>query len=133
MKHFPPSYDTTKSKLIRRTLRQKAIPAEAIIWKFIRNRQLGYKFRRQFDIHSFVVDFYCHELRLVIELDGWTHDFEKTKQRDLIKERVLKQSGCKVIRMTNEEVYGDVEILLSRITAECKKRALELGVNECVK
>ena len=96
------------------------------MWKFVRGGQLGYKFRRQFDIHSFIVDFYCHQLKLVIELDGWTHDFEKTQKRDGVKQKVLEQAGCKVVRITNEQVFGDMEILSSELLTQCKLREVEL-------
>ncbi len=104
---------------IRRSLRQGANSAEQILWKFLRGKQLEYKFRRQYSIGNFVVDFYCHTLRLVIELDGWTHDFEKTQNKDKFKQAYLESNGYRVLRITNDEVFGDVEVLLKKITEEC--------------
>jgi len=128
MLHFQPRSTRLDKKDSRRTLRQQATLAEDILWRFLRNSQLGFKFRRQFDIQSFIVDFYCHSLRLAIELDGWTHDGEKTKQRDNIKQQVLEKAGCKVIRFKNEEIYGDIEKTLNEITLTCKVRAKELSL-----
>ncbi|MSU75479.1 MAG: endonuclease domain-containing protein [Candidatus Magasanikbacteria bacterium] len=114
----------------RRILRQNTTLAEEILWRYLRNNQLGFKFRRQFDIQSFIADFYCHSLKLVIELDGWTHDSEKTKQRDIIKQQVIERMGCRVIRFTNEQVYGDIEKILNKIIAVCKERIQELGIEK---
>ena len=75
----------TSLKQIRQYLRNEPTTAEAILWKYIRRKALGFKFRRQFSIMNKVVDFCCEELKLVIELDGWTHDFEKTKAKDIEK------------------------------------------------
>lgn len=110
----------------RRFLRKNATPAEEIIWKHLRNRQLAYKFRRQYSLFGFIADFYCHELKLVIELDGWTHDSEKTKKRDQIKQMVFEENKYKVVRFRNEQVYGDVAVLLNTLELICKQRAQEL-------
>ena len=128
MLHFQPRTNRADVKTSRRTLCQNATAAEEILWRFIRNGQLGYKFRRQFDIKSFIADFYCHELKLVIELDGWTHESDKIKQRDALKQRVLENMGTKVIRFTNEQIYGDIEKVLNEISAICKERVKELQI-----
>lgn len=122
-KPFP---NNPKQKDTRRFLRQHATPAEEILWRHLRNNQSGHKFRRQFSLLGFIADFYCHALRLVIEVDGWTHDFEKTQNRDRIKQATLERAGYKVIRFRNEEVYGDIEVLLNAIDAACRVRAEEL-------
>ncbi len=115
-----------RQKAIRKFLRQEPVLAEKILWKFLRNNQLGYKFRRQFGIGHYVVDFYCHPLRLILEVDGWTHDFEKTQQKDGEKQIFLEKSGYKVIRFKNEEVYGDVGVLLEKIKNVCETRNAEI-------
>ncbi len=99
----------------RRFLRSEANSAEKILWKFIRGNQLGYKFRRQFSIGNFIVDFYCHELKLVVELDGWTHESAKTKIKDKIKQQFLESNGYKVFRLTNEEMFGDPQVFLKKL------------------
>jgi len=126
MKHFSSKNNQSTSKDVRRALRQNANTAEQILWRFLRGNQLGFKFRRQFDIRSFIADFYCHELRLVIELDGWTHDSDKTKQRDEVKQKVIEVTGCKVIRIKNEQAFGDIAVLLEWIQSVCLERADEL-------
>jgi very-short-patch-repair endonuclease len=106
-------------KNIRRFLRSEANSAEQILWRYIRKNQLGYKFRRQFSIGNFVADFYCHELKLVIELDGWTHEFDKAKVTDKNKQQFLESKGYRVFRLANEELFEDPEIFLERITSIC--------------
>lgn len=113
-------------KPFRRFLRRNATTAEKILWKFIRNKQLGYKFRFQFSIGNVIVDFYCHSARLVVELDGWTHDSQKTKLKDLQKQRFLETQGYKVIRFTNEDIFARLDKVLEEIKNACIIRASEL-------
>ena len=112
-----------KLKDVRQSLRANPTKAKEILWKFLRRNQLGYKFRRQFSINSVVVDFCSEQLKLVIELDGWTHDFEKTQQKDVRKQKILESYGYKVVRFTNEQVYGDIGLLVDEIKKICDSRA----------
>ena len=112
----------TKLKEIRRFLRSEGTSAEKVLWKFLRKNQLGYKFRRQFSIGNFVADFYCHELKLIIELDGWTHDSLQTKTKDKRKQDFIEAQGYYVVRLRNEEVYGDIGMLTARIKEICDVR-----------
>ena len=91
------------------------------MWQHLRRNQLKYKFRRQFSIGNVIADFCCVPLKLIIEIDGWSHDFEKTQAKDIAKQKFLESLGYKVIRFTNEQVYGDIEVLLSKIDAVCDK------------
>ncbi|MEK7680483.1 MAG: endonuclease domain-containing protein [Patescibacteria group bacterium] len=109
-------------KDVRRFLRSEGTSAEKFLWKYIRGNQLGYKFRRQFSIGNFVADFYCHELKLIIELDGWTHDSLLAKNKDKRKQNFLEARGYYVVRFTNEDVYGDVGNLFERIKKACDDR-----------
>ena len=109
-------------KDIRRNLRAQANTATEILWKYLRRKQLVYKFRREFSIGNVIADFYCHPARLVLELDGWTHDIEKTKNKDERKETFLENKGYFVLRIKNEEVFGDIEMLLRKIKKACDDR-----------
>ncbi|MSU75167.1 MAG: DUF559 domain-containing protein [Candidatus Magasanikbacteria bacterium] len=113
-------------KDIRQFLRANVTKAEEILWQHLRRKQLGYKFRRQFSIDNKVADFCSEEIKLIIEVDGWTHDSEKTQAKDKIKERLFEIQGYKVIRFTNEEVYGDIEPVLNEIKRACQERGEEL-------
>jgi very-short-patch-repair endonuclease len=106
-----------------RNLRKNSTVAEKIFWKAIRNRQINNrKFYRQYVIkieledrseRHFFPDFYCHECRLVVEIDGRIH--EKKKEYDEFRESFIKSMDLKVIRFTNDEVENDLENVLSRI------------------
>lgn len=85
----------------RKNLRNNMTPAEAMLWKALRGRGAGgYKFRRQQGIGPYVLDFYCPELKLCLELDGSSHDYryEYDEQRTLF----LKEQGIMVLRFSNE-------------------------------
>ncbi len=112
-----------KLKDIRQSLRANPTKAEEILWQHLRRNQLGFKFRRQFSINSVVVDFCSEQLKLVIEIDGWTHDFEKTQLKDARKQKMLEENGYKVVRYTNEQVYGDIGVLVGGIKKICDSRA----------
>lgn len=110
-------------KDVRKFLRHNPVKAEEVLWNHLRRCQIGYKFRRQFSIGNFVVDFYCHSLKLGIELDGWTHESEKIRQKDQIKQNFLEVNGYCVLRIKNEEVFGDISKLLKKIKYVCDARA----------
>lgn len=95
-----------RCKLVRaRELRVEQTPAEQFAWERLRNRRcLGLKFRRQQTLYGFIVDFYCAELRLAIELDGAVHDDEERRKQDGYRDSALKQCDIRVIRIKNSEV-----------------------------
>ena len=85
--------------------RRQPTPAEAKAWEILRDRRLlGLKFRRQQIIDGFIVDFYCPELHLVIELDGSVHDNPESRDYDTARTRHFESRGIAVIRIRNEEV-----------------------------
>ena len=93
-------------------LRKNETPAEKHLWKMLRNRNLlGLKFRRQHPIARFIADFYCAELKLVIEIDGSIHEREDIIKYDLERENYLKELGLKVLRFKNEDVFLNPEII----------------------
>ncbi len=101
-------------KTFARNLRREATPKEDKIWNALRNRKfLNCKFRRQHVIEGFVVDFYCKKLRLAIEVDGKIH--ERQKEYDELRQRLIEEEGVKFIRVTNEEINKDIDILFRKI------------------
>lgn len=101
-------------KPLARTMRTEMTFSERTLWKFLRNRQiLGYKFRRQHVIGNFIVDFYCHELKLVIEVDGLSHEEQKSYDRD--RQVYLENSGYSVIRFNNEEVVRNISGVIGEL------------------
>jgi very-short-patch-repair endonuclease len=97
-------------------LRGLQTEAEQKLWSFLRNKQLkGKKFRRQHAIADYVVDFYCHEGKLAIELDGNYHNSEESKEYDKARTILLNEYGITVLRFWNEEVMKEVERVLEKI------------------
>lgn len=96
-------------------LRKNMTPAEEIMWGMLKGNQFDVKFRRQHPISFYVADFYCHELKLVIEIDGSIHDLEEVKSNDAIRENDLKGLGLKVIRFANNDVLYNREIIKEKM------------------
>ena len=105
-----------------RRFRREATPTERRFWKQFRNRQfVGYKFLRQHPISFswgketkfFIADFYCHEAKLVIEIDGGIH--ESQKDYDKLRDRIINYLGYKVIRFSNEEVVNNIDKVLNQL------------------
>jgi very-short-patch-repair endonuclease len=100
---------------LAREFRKKPTPAEKKAWTILRNRGvLGLKFRRQQVIHGFIVDFYCPELRLALELDGTVHNSQEARQYDEHRMTVLRSRGIRTVRLKNEDVTVSVFIDLLR-------------------
>jgi very-short-patch-repair endonuclease len=105
-----------------RELRQSATKAEMILWEYLRDRKLdGLKFRWQHPIDKFIADFYCHEKKLVVELDGAVHDDKMNVQYDEARTYELKGSGIKVTRFRNSEVENNISFVLNEIRKEIEK------------
>jgi very-short-patch-repair endonuclease len=99
-----------------RRLRQEATPAEQVMWEAVRNRRLdGLKFRRQYAIGPYVLDFCCTERRLVVELDGSVHDEPDRAPYDAGRTEDLAAYGYRVIRFRNDAVFTDLEAVLDQI------------------
>jgi very-short-patch-repair endonuclease len=97
-------------------LRKNMTPAEKVLWKHIRNRKFGkLKFRRQHPIDIFIADFYCHELKLVIEIDGGIHQLPEHREYDIGRNAEMNDMGIEVIRFTNEEVLNSLTTVLKKI------------------
>ena len=97
-----------------RELRVRETPAETVLWHALRNRRFeDLKFRRQHPIGPFVVDFYCSDSRLVIELDGDVH--ETQRDQDAEREAILTAAGYQIVRFSNEQVFADLPGLLATI------------------
>ena len=114
VKNVIPGQRVTKEKLQRaRELRRDMTPAEKLLWQELRANKLGVHFRRQQVIAGFIVDFYCHKVALVIEVDGDIHDLQK--EGDAKRDKALSELGLKIVRFRNEEILKDLTIVLGRI------------------
>lgn len=102
---------------LRRKLRHDLPEPKRVLWNLLRGRRLdGYKFKRQFGILNYIVDFYCPEVKLVIEIDGDSHylDVEAIK-KDQTRDEGLKKLGITVLRFTNLEVMRNTEGVFEKI------------------
>ena len=98
--------------------RKQYTEAEGILWQALRARKLlRYKFRRQHPISDFIADFYCHECKLMIELDGEYHNTIEQRQYDEGRTYELSELHIKVIRFTNNEVIENIGFVLGKIRA----------------
>ena len=91
-------------------------PAEIILWSRLKGRQVeGYKFRRQYSVEHFVIDFYCPELKLAVEIDGDSHYTEDANQSDIQGQSQIEAFGIQFLRFTNRKVYENLEGALLKI------------------
>jgi very-short-patch-repair endonuclease len=105
-----------------KSLRFNPTDAEKKISEGLRNKQLlGLKFRFQHPLSQFIADFYCHKIKLVIEIDGGIHLDEEQRQRDIGRTFELEKYGIEVMRFSNEEVLYDYEKVLEKIKKKCEK------------
>ena len=102
-----------------RILRKAETEAEKVLWNELKNRKCGgLKFRRQHPFSKFVLDFYCHEKALALEVDGGIHNDPEVRERDINRTFELENLGIKVMRFRNEEVLSNINGVLKRIIAE---------------
>lgn len=109
-----------------RELRRSQTEAEKAAWYLLRGRRLGLKFRRQVPIDDYVVDFYCFERRLAVELDGSIHAQPSQVRKDSAKDSYLSRLGIRVLRLPNGLVLEDPE----RFARKVREAARAVGVRE---
>ncbi|WP_233783142.1 isoleucine--tRNA ligase [Flavivirga eckloniae] len=127
-----PGYQTARKsscallKTLKEERRKNPTQAETILWESLRGKKLdNYKFRREHIIDEFIVDFVCLSQRLVIEVDGGYHNKPEVVEADKLRTQILEDLGYNVIRFTNEEVIGDIDGTLEKISNKLK--VLPLG------
>lgn len=98
-----------------RKLRKESTYSEVLLWQEIKNKQLGYQFHRQVRILDYIVDFYCHELMLVIEVDGQCHDSDLAKRYDAARQSRLVARGIKFLRFDDTRMKGDISKVVEEI------------------
>jgi very-short-patch-repair endonuclease len=105
-------------ELVRRArvLRSNMTKAEIILWSRLRSKKIdGYKFRRQQPIFDYVIDFYCDELKLIIEVDGEIHSLSEKAGYDSKRDKLLKINGFHVIRLSNFEIETEIDSTINKI------------------
>lgn len=109
-------FNQKTKKSLRASLRKQPTKAETILWYRIRNNQLGYKFRRQHGIGKYIVDFYCPELKLIIEIDGGVHFEEANILADKEREEYLKKLGFRIVRYNNLDIIKNIDNTLNDLS-----------------
>lgn len=105
-----------KLKELARQLRNNSTKAEIILWQKLKRKQLyGYDFHRQKPIDNYILDFFCHELMLGIEVDGYSHQLVEVFKKDKVKESVLLKLGISLLRFSDEQVLKDMDNVLRAI------------------
>ena len=118
--HYP-IYFGAGIEIIKRAreLRLNVTPQEEILWNQLRNRKLeGFKFRRQHPIGKFIVDFFCYEKMLIVEIDGSVHNVKFQSECDQGRTSILEGLGIRVIRFSNEEIEKDLNSVIDKIRKE---------------
>ena len=120
MKHNPYTHNAKDQKQLRQSLRNNATSAEAILWRALKGKQVnGLKFRRQFGVGPYVLDFYCPKLNLGIELDGEVHNTEEAYEYDEARTRFLNENKIKVLRFSNDVVFNNTEAIIEAVKDVC--------------
>jgi very-short-patch-repair endonuclease len=110
-----------------KAMRENMTQPEKAVWELLKSKNmLGLRFKPQHPIDIFIADFYCHPLKLVIEIDGGIHKSVDQREYDIGREAELEHWGIKVIRFTNEEIANDINHVQNEIERTCLKRRTEL-------
>ena len=116
-------FNQISEKEKRRHLRNTMPDAEVILWSRLKGRQLlGCKFRRQFSVGAFVMDFYSPEIRLAVELDGDSHFREGAREYDQQRTQFIERFGIRIVRVLNSDIYDNLDGILDMIGNEVLKR-----------
>ena len=118
-------YNRTALRETRKQFRNNPTAAEQRLWSRLNRKQiLGRKFRRQYSVDAYVLDFYCPELKLAIEVDGSSHDATEAKDYDKMREKIIEQCGIKVLRFRNEQVMNHLDDVIVAITQAVQERRM---------
>ena len=111
----------------RRKLRDGAPEAESRLWQQLKGKRVGdYKFRRQFGVGFYILDFYCPALKLAIEIDGPSHDDDDAQEYDAIRQQAIEALGIRFLRFTNADIYDRLEGVLVSISSSIEEKGSSL-------
>jgi very-short-patch-repair endonuclease len=114
---------TPDTRKFARKLRASQTDSEAKLWSYLKTKPLGFKFRRQHPFNLYVLDFYCHKLRLAIEIDGEYHNTQQQQKMDLIRTTSISKYNVDVIRFTNHNIMEDLHNTTKKINRIIEKRS----------
>ena len=102
-------FNQPQLKQRRQEMRLNMTQPERKLWQLLRNNQMGYKFRRQHSIGNYIADFYCPELKLILEVDGESHFVDSKQSYDKIREYFMMELGVHTLRLKNDDVIKNIE------------------------
>jgi very-short-patch-repair endonuclease len=121
-------YTRTDVKETRRQLRHDATRAEKVLWQCLRGAKIAdCKFRRQFSVHQYILDFYSPEARLAIEVDGITHESETAQAKDKVRQNRIENLDIEFLRFTDGEVLNNAEACVKVIEVAVRRRRNEFN------
>ena len=118
--------DRRTVRLARKLRSEMSLP-EVVLWRELRKRPGGFKFRRQHPAGRYVLDFYCDALRLAVEVDGAAHDSAAAQQSDAMRARFLRSRGIATTRIPAGLILDDVEPVVARIEEVCRERLMSIA------
>jgi len=133
MQHKERINNLPETKYHRRSLRNDATPAEIVLWQYLKKSQVGgLKFRRQHGVGAYVLDFYCPEIKLCIELDGDIHHTPMSFEHDMQRTSYLNNQGITILRYHNEVVFNNVQGIMNSVLHFAERNILLKGyhINE---
>jgi very-short-patch-repair endonuclease len=111
-----------------KAFREEMTESEIKLWGLLRkNKVMGFRFRPQHPIDRFIADFYCHSLKLIIEVDGGIHNLPENREYDLDRTFELEKFEIKVIRFTNDQILNDFNGVKKEIISCCAQRKAEMS------
>ena len=113
--------DRNAAVIRARELRRRMSPPEAYLWQALRTRPGGFKFRRQHPLDRCTGDFYCAAAKLMVEIDGLSHEMGDNPARDLQRDKGLREQGLRVVRFNADDVMRDVESVVTAIVLACER------------
>ena len=121
-------YNKTSEKDKRRTLRNNMPKAELVLWTKLRSKGFdGHKFRRQYSVGKYVVDFFCPKLKLAVEVNGDSHFSEESERGDRERQNFIESFGISFLRVTNNDIYENLDGVLERIEGSIEERATAIA------
>ncbi|HEX9746383.1 MAG TPA: endonuclease domain-containing protein [bacterium] len=106
---------------IRRKLRKDSTLPERILWSELRGMKTGYKFRRQETIGPYIVDYYCHAKKLIVEVDGIHHSDKDVEMNDRLRDEYFIENKFRILRFSDDEVKNNLEGVVIEIKKECER------------
>ncbi len=113
--------DRNAMVLRSRELRRSPTLPEGLLWQVLRTRPDGFKFRRQHPLGRYIVDFYCPTKKLVVEVDGESHDMGDRPARDARRDTAMRRRGFQVVRFSAPEVMGDLQSVVTAVLVAARR------------